>query len=173
MAGYCAGASWAVVATRSNCETLAADGLRRQGVESYAPRFRQAATNKVVALFPGYLFLRPSVSWRSILSTRGVVAMVTGDVLVPDSEINQIRAREDREGLVELPDPYTPGARVLIRRRSRNRFEPEHWLRGVTDGMSTRERVWVLLEFLGTVTRTRVNRADLVPVAHAPGYVVC
>ena len=152
--------AWAVATCLSNCEGLATRGLERQGVVCYHPRFRAHVATKVVRpLFPGYLFVQwVSGGWRSVLGTRGVTGLIMNDgrpVLLSDSVVDGVRDLEGREGLVELPDPFRPGVRVRVARGSLADFE------GVCDTVDER-RVFVLLQFLGSETRARFKKADLV-----------
>lgn len=170
---------WAVVTTQPNREAEASTRLDDQQVESYFPQFCRRRTSRVLPLFPGYLFLRNVANWRAVMNTRGVGMLVTKDgmALVPDHEISKIREREGQDGLVVLPDPLSPGARVQVRRRVvRSKWNirlgpaalsqtQETLLGGVCDGMCGEDRVFVLLRFLGRVVRTAVRRDDLVPEA--------
>jgi hypothetical protein len=159
---------WSVVTTRPNCEAMAVSGLLRQSITSYLPRFRHhSRPDKFVPLFPGYLFVSNfQQSWRAVLDTRGVGVLITDKL--PEREITRIREREDETGMIELPDPFAPGtpvhvtrSRFLGRRRLTSFVEPT-MLSGITDGMSGRDRVFVLLKFLGRLVRVPVPKADLV-----------
>lgn len=75
------GQRWYVVQTKVNCEAKAAENLRRQGYETYLPRYlkrrRHARRVDLTAkpLFPCYMFVAIDVAmqrWRSIQSTFGV-----------------------------------------------------------------------------------------------------
>jgi transcriptional antiterminator RfaH len=164
----CTGNVWLVVTTRPNCEAMAANGLSRQGIASYLPRFRHySRPEKRIPLFPGYLFVSDfQQSWRAVLDTRGVGRMITDKL--PEREITRIREQEDETGLVKLPDPFAPGtpvhvtrSRFLGRRRLTSFVEPT-MLSGICDGMSGKDRVFVLLRFLGRLVRVPVPKVDLV-----------
>ena len=154
--------AWAVATCMSNCEASAALRLGRQGIESYHPRFRQLGAVSGTAtrpLFPGYLFVRQGAAWRSVLGTRGIVGMILDagkPALLSERVIQDVRDREGREGLVELPDPYRIGAKVQIVRGAL--FGQE----GICAGMNDERRVFVFLQFLGQQVKTRFERADLV-----------
>jgi len=138
--------------------------LTRQGFESYLPRFlkRRRHARKVdvapVPLFPGYLFVAldlEAARWRSIHGTVGVSRLVChGDdpAPIPEGIIEEIRGREDTAGWVVLR-PQTAlrsGQSVEISNG------PLAELRGVFEGLDSKERVIVLLNLLGREVRARV-----------------
>lgn len=148
---------WAVAVCAPNCEALATRGLGRQGIESYHPRFRPVG-RAVRPLFPGYLFVRQTDVWRSVLGTRGVVRLIMDagyPAMLGEDVVQGVRDREGREGLVELPDAFVTGTKVRI---ARGGLVDQV---GICDGSDER-RVYVLLQFLGRQVRTRFERADLV-----------
>ena len=107
-------ARWYVVQTQVNGESKAAENLRRQGFETYLPRYlkRRRHARKVDfaarALFPRYMFVAIDMAtqrWRSVQSTFGVSRLVTnGDepAVVPEGVVCALRAREDAKGFVKL-----------------------------------------------------------------------
>jgi len=151
------GHRWYVVHTQPNAEAKATVHLRRQGFETYLPRYlkkrRHARRIETVraALFPRYLFVAIDMAtqrWRSISSTVGVSQLVCNGeepAAVPDSVIAALRHREDEDGLIRLParPRFAPGDRVRL-------------LDGafadciaLFEGMKDFERVSVLPELLG------------------------
>lgn len=152
------GLNWAVATTAPNSEARAAIHLDRQEIVHYSPRFRDH-TRRVRSLFPGYIFVQERSAWRPVLGTRGISGLITGSdgpALVIDNEIQDIRDREDEEGLVVLPDPYADGSRVRVSRGALTGAE------GVCAGMLGQDRVFVLLKFMGQITRSKFRKADLV-----------
>jgi len=158
---------WSVVTTRPNCEMMAVRGLLRQGIASYLPRFRHhTRPDKTVPLFPSYLFVDQFENWRAVLDIRGVGTVITDKL--PEREIIRIREQEDETGCIKLPDPFAAGtpvhvtrSRFLGRKRLTSFVEPT-MLSGITDGMSGKDRVFVLLRFLGRLVRVPVPKVDLV-----------
>ena len=155
---------WYVVQTRPRDEATALFHLTRQGFEGYLPRFlkRRRHARKVdiapVPLFPGYLFVTLDLGvarWRSIQGTVGVSRLVChGDTPapVPDGIVEDIKGREDPAGWVAL-HPQTAlreGQEVEIS------GGPLAELRGVFEGLDSKERVVVLLSLLGREVRARV-----------------
>lgn len=105
---------WYVVHTQPHAEHKALVHLQRQGFTAYMPRYskrrRHARRVEQVSapLFPRYLFVALDLEtcpWRPIRSTVGVAALVCcGDapLPVPEGVVEEIRARENELGMVEL-----------------------------------------------------------------------
>lgn len=155
---------WYVVQTRPRDEATALFHLRRQGFESYLPRFlkRRRHARKVdvtpVPLFPGYLFVALDLAaarWRSIHGTVGVSRLVCHGEMpapLPNGVVEEIQGREGDDGWVVL-HPATAlhqGQSVEISNG------PLAELRGIFEGLDSRERVIVLLNLLGREVRARV-----------------
>jgi len=156
---------WYVAQTHPHAEKKASEHLRRQGFVVYLPRYlkqrRHARRVEQTAapLFPRYLFVSIELAtqrWLSIDSTFGVTKLIrNGDVPapVPQTIIDALQYREDANGFVQL-----------IRRP---RFEPGDKIRivdgafcdccGLYEGMTSSERVAILLDLLGRKVRTIVD----------------
>ena len=114
-------------------------------------------------LFPRYLFVGLDLSldrWRAIHSTIGVNRLVLAGeepLPVPDGVIDDIRAREDGEGLVALglPAGVGPGSRI----RLVDGIFAE--AKGVLERIADDHRVAVLLELLGREVRVFVAPASV------------
>ena len=163
---------WYVVQTNINSESKAAANLCRQGFSVYMPRYmkRRSHARKVDVvlrpLFPRYLFVAIDVAsqrWRAIQSTLGVSHLICregGPVAVEDSVISALKAREDEAGFVRLaPRPsFSAGDRVRI---VQGAFADSLAL---VEGANDRDRVALLLEFLGRKVRVKVE-AELIAAA--------
>ncbi len=156
---------WYVVQTQPNAELKAVAHLRRQGFDTYLPRYlkrrRHARRVEVVArpLFPRYLFVSIDVTvqrWRSVYSTIGVTNLLgTDDAPLPvaGQVVSALKQREDDAGFITLE--HRPDFRV---------GQPVRVLEGVFtdcfglyDGMPDRDRVAVLLDLLGRKVRVLVD----------------
>ncbi len=160
---------WYVVHTQPNGEARADLNLRRQGFATYLPRYARrrshARRREVVKrpLFPRYLFVGLDLSldrWRAIHSTFGVNRLVLAGeqpLPVPDGVIDDIRAREDGEGLVALglPAGVGPGSRI----RLVDGIFAE--AKGVLERIADDRRVAILLELLGREVRVFVAPASV------------
>jgi transcriptional antiterminator RfaH len=149
---------WYLIHTKPLSEGIAQANLERQGYEVYLPRAAQAVRchghwqDRIVALFPRYLFLRLNEGRQSlgpVRFTMGVASVVRFGfkyTIVPDQVIRDLRARADaatglhRLGRVSRLAPGTP-----VRIRS----GPFDGLDGVFEREAGAERVVVLLNLLG------------------------
>lgn len=152
---------WYVVQTRSHAESKACAHLRRQGFSIYLPCYlkqrRHARRIEMVRapLFPSYLFVSIDIAtqrWRSIDSTIGVTKLVRDcdrPAPVPQYVIDALRRREDANGLVQLDrrPRFSPGDKIRVVGGALC----DHY--GLYEGMSSRERVAILLELLGRKVR--------------------
>lgn len=161
-------ASWYVVHTQVNKESLAASHLRNQQFDVYLPVYRRrrchaGRTDYVLRpLFPRYLFVRlgsEPMRWRSVNGTRGVTHIIRhGDcpATVPDEVIEDIRAREDTAGTVILdPAALAPGARVHLA------AGPFAGYDALFQNVADEERVNLLLQILGRQVPVTVQRTHL------------
>jgi transcription antitermination factor NusG len=160
---------WAVAQTFMHRESYVAARIADAGFEVFAPktRLRVKGEPKVVALFPGYVFVRIADRWRVIAKTAGVLGLImSGEqpANCPEAEIEKIRAATMRNGLVRLPPQpkrqlLKVGQTVRIASGSFCGFE------AVYHGMSARDRQLVLLTMFGRPTRVELATIDeIVPL---------
>jgi transcriptional antiterminator RfaH len=162
--------AWHCVRTQPKSEHIAAAHLRKiEGVEVYCPRlrFRRLTRRGPVwfaeGLFPGYLFARfdPADSQREVAGARGVSSLVRfGCALatLPDAAIVELREQMGADECKVVESELREGGAVTI-------------TSGVFRGLATvvtelrpaRERVRVLIEFLGECREAEVAKADLLP----------
>lgn len=160
---------WYAVYTKPGGERLAEGHLLRQGFEAYLPRLAmkrrhaRRVTSVTVPLFPRYLFVALDIDaapWRSVNGTIGVVRLVAfGDrpAAVPDDVIDEIRAREREDGVVDLQAlrPFEPGEAVdIVDGPFRDRT-------GIFQCRTASDRVVVLLNLLGRDLPVQVEGAAL------------
>src|SRR5579864_4086487 len=162
---------WYVVHTQVQGEDRADLNLRRQGFVTYLPRYlrsrRHARRTETVVrpLFPRYLFVAVDLArdrWRGIQSTLGVCQLVlAGDepAPVPDGVVEEIRAREGADGLVNLglAAGLRPGSQVQLV----DSIFAHH--DGVIDRIADDHRIAVLLELLGREVRVFLPAASVRP----------
>jgi transcriptional antiterminator RfaH len=150
------GASWFCLRSQPKHEHIAAAHLRKTGgVETFLPRVRFKRTTRqgtswvTEALFPNYLFAR--FDWQksllqvqSIRGVRDVVHFGERWPTIPDEIIGQLREAIGADELRIIPARLEPGDEVQIAGGIL------HGLHAVISRvMPGRERVAVLLEFLG------------------------
>ena len=161
--------SWFCLRTQPKHEHIAAAHLQQDPeVQIYLPRIRfKRATRRgpvwfTEALFPNYLFARFDLAacLRRVCHARGVRGVVHfGDrwPVVPDAVIAELRATVGADQVHVVHDELQPGEPVQI---VGGAF---HGLQAVvTRVMPSRERVAVLLDFLGRQTAVELPGAALV-----------
>jgi transcription antitermination factor NusG len=147
---------WIVVWTKPNREQWAAENLCRQGYDFYLPKI--AFTKKVKghkiatfqSLFDDYLFVNNTDNWRPISGTFGVAGIIMAGerpALLPQVEIDKLKMIT-QEGFVVLPEAKSK-AKFEINQQVRIKDGVYSGYVGLVAGMSSRERVNVLLSGLG------------------------
>jgi transcriptional antiterminator RfaH len=153
---------WTVLQTETQREHIARLMLMRQGFETYMPRI-QIRPNRIVNLFPSYIFIEIIDRWWAARWTIGVIKiLMDGErpARVPDGIIEAIR-KQEVGGFVKLPN----------RNNGKRRGEKVKIIRGsfqghlaIYDGMSGKERERVLLELLGQMVPVELPSRDVVPL---------
>ncbi len=163
------GPAWFCVQTKPKQEHIAAGHLRQEDIEVFLPRlrFRKNTVRGPVwfteALFPSYLFAR--FEWqrslRLVTHARGVSHVVSFGNTAPQVSAETIAELQRSVGPDELrvlPHEVEPGQRVVV---------AEGALLGlnavVAQVMPARERVQVLLDFLGRQTTVEIGLAAILP----------
>jgi transcriptional antiterminator RfaH len=162
--------AWFCVKSQPKHEHIAAAHLQREvALEVFLPRIRFKRSSRAgsfwvtEALFPGYLFarfdLRESLRWvQSCAGVRGVVHFGTRWPAIPEDAIREMQAQLGEEPVRVLNPDFQPGDRVRITGGAFHGLEAL-----VSKILSGRERVAILLEFLGQQTTVEVSREVLVP----------
>lgn len=161
--------AWFCLRTQPKHEHIAAAHLKKDPqIEVFLPRIRFKRSTRqgpvwfTEALFPNYLFARFDLAacLRKVHHARGVRGVVHfGDrwPVISESVIEELRGSVGIEDLHVIPDEVQTGDPVII---SGGVF---HQLRAVvTRVMPARQRVAVLLEFLGRQTLTEVASSSVV-----------
>lgn len=155
---------WIVVTSQPRREDWARENIEKQGAVAYVPKVAHPSNpNKTTPLFPRYMFvdIEPvDGQWVFLTGTFGVSGVILrGDEPAPIRaiEIDAIRSREDEFGLVKLPsapevtNPFARGERLRV---AEGPFLGS-W--GICEGMSSEQRVYVLLNMLGRRTRVELD----------------
>jgi transcription elongation factor/antiterminator RfaH len=162
--------AWYCVRTQPKGEHIAAAHLRQlENVEVFCPRLRlRRATRRgpvwyAEALFPGYIFARfdPLKSQSAVTYARGVSTIVRfkdAPAMVPDESIAELRRQMDGSECKEIDQTIQEGDRVVV---SQGMFMGLSTV--VTQALPARERVRVLVEFLGQCREIEVSKSDLLP----------
>lgn len=157
-------------------EHIAAELLRREAaIESFCPRIvypkrtKRGTVKFVEPLFPGYLFVRTDLREtyrriRAVAGVRNVVAFGGYVPVVPQAFIDDLRARMTTENLRELQPPHLqPGQRVVI---TDGPFKD--WAAIVSGKVDSRQRVALLLDFLGRQMEIKVEQSLILPEKYEP-----
>ena len=163
------GVLWFCLKSQPKHEHIAAAHLwQNSAVGVFLPRirFKRATRQGTVwvteALFPGYLFAR--FDWQASLrlvqhsrGVRGVVHFGERWPAIPEEIISELQQTIGATGLRTIPESFAPGDEVEI---------TEGAMRGlravVTRVLPGRERIAVLMEFLGRQTTIELPRHFLI-----------
>jgi transcriptional antiterminator RfaH len=165
--------AWFCVRTQSKREHIAAQWLRSQfEIDVYVPRirFRRPQPRGLVwfteALFPNYLFARFELA--SLVQqvdfapgVRGLVRFGLHCPAVPDDVIEGLQASVGPGQLHVIDHELHPGETVQLAGGLFHGLEAV-----VTRAMPARQRVTVLLEFLGRQTALELDAAAVAPTAN-------
>ncbi len=162
---------WFCLRTQPKHEHLAATALRRQlGITCFSPRLRfRRATRRgavwfVEAMFPGYLFAEfvYSRQHRQVEYSSGIQGVVRfGDQVaaLDSSTIANLRQTADEEEIVTFNPEIQVGQAVRI---AEGPFQGLEAL--VTHLLPAKERIRVLLDFLGRSLETEVPMPKVLPL---------
>jgi transcriptional antiterminator RfaH len=169
-------ALWFCLKTQPKHEHLAATALRRQlGIQCFSPRvrFRKATRRGAVwfveAMFPGYVFAEFTFAshHRQVEYSSGVQGVVRfGDQVatVDPVLIANLQEKAGAEEVVTFNPDIEVGESVQI---AEGPFQGMEAL--VTKLLPARERIAVLLEFLGRCVEMEVSTPKVLPVASPRG----
>lgn len=160
--------AWYCARTKPKHEHIAAANVSKNlGLEVFHPRLRlEKATRRgvmrvVEPLFPCYIFIRCNLENRmdEIRHVTGISSLVHfGRKIptVPDSAIEELKQCFESEQPMVVQDAVVPGAEVTIVEGAFFGFTGM-----VVRSLSAGQRVQILLDFLGRVTLTEVDRKSL------------
>lgn len=160
--------AWFCLRSRTKGEHLAATQVASQrGLEVFCPRLRFRRTTRrgpvwfVEALFPGYFFARfaPMLHLRDVLHTQGVTGIVEfggSPSEVSDSDIADLRGLMDPGDIRVIDDSIAEGSTTEVVTGPFRGLEVV-----VTRVLPSRDRVRILLEFLGGLREIEVARIQL------------
>ena len=158
---------WYLIQFKPNSHRLAQRNLHRQGFETFLPmqkitrRKNSRFVSDLQPLFPGYMFggvnsaLAP---WHAINSTIGVSRLVCFEGKpkpLPVQLISGLMLRCDASGTLLPPKSLSAGDSVEILTGPFANFI------ATVDTIDPKQRIWVLLDFMGQKTRMQVNADQL------------
>ncbi|MDA0361799.1 MAG: transcriptional activator RfaH [Proteobacteria bacterium] len=161
---------WFILQVKPNSHRLAERNLNRQGFESFLPlhKISKHKYNRYIEdlrpLFPGYMFVAfdpESGSWRQINSTIGVSKLISfGDQpsQIPLDLISGLMARCSSDGKLLPPNQLNKGDAVKLLTSPFANYIAK------VETIDPDQRVWVLMELMGRVTRISVDPNQLLTV---------
>jgi transcriptional antiterminator RfaH len=162
------GPAWYCARTQPKHEHIAAANLtRRLELEVFHPRLRlERATRRGVVrvvepLFPCYIFVRCRLeegidAIRYVTGISSLVHFGHKIPVVPDAVIEELRQCFESEEPMAVEDRLVPGAEVTV---AEGAFMGSHGI--VVRMLPAKQRVQILLDFLGRTTLTEVDRKSL------------
>lgn len=153
---------WYAVHCKPRQDERAEAHLRSQGFEIFRPLVRARRRQRegyricIESMFPRYLFIRLddiAEDWSPIRSTRGVADLVRWGGCVPwipERVIDDLRARLDANGCVDLCPEFAPNQRVRITEGPFAGYE------ALFQARSGQERVVVLLNIMQQTQRVQL-----------------
>jgi transcriptional antiterminator RfaH len=163
------GLAWYCARTQPKHEHIAAANLQhRLGLEVFHPRLRiERATRRgpvrvVEPLFPCYIFIRCQLLAQldAIRYVNGISSLVHfGPQIpsVPDDVVEELRICFESEQTMVVEDHFQPGTEVSV---ADGAFLGSRGV--VVRVLPSRQRVQILLDFLGRTTLTEVDRKSLI-----------
>lgn len=155
---------WYALHTKAYAEQTTARELHKHGIETYVPQISAKvgkSAEKRVAFFPGYLFMNVDLNatnasnWRWASGVRHIVSYGETPVVIPEEIILHIR-----RGLHEREAATAAQQGLKFRKGDQVRIGdgPFGDMLAIFEGhVSASERVTVLMEFLGQLSRIRVD----------------
>lgn len=162
---------WYAVHTQPCWEHRASARLTAQGYRVFCPLLRKVvrharkSESKLVALFPGYLFLNLDISrdrWRSVNGTRGVIRLLAQRDIpqaIPPGIVEGLLSHVDMYDVLAWMPVLSAGQRVRIIEGPFEDFV------GTLQRMEGSDRVHVLLDFLGRSVPAALRCGALAPAA--------
>lgn len=163
--------AWYCARTQPKHEHIAARNLSsRLGLEVFNPRLRiERATRRglvrtIEPLFPCYVFVRCSLDERidDIRYTTGISSLVHFGHKIPQVPVEVIEELQqcfDAQSPMEVEDRLVPGSQITV---AEGPFLGSQGI--IVRSLPARQRVQILLDFLGQTTLTEVDRRSVSPV---------
>jgi transcriptional antiterminator RfaH len=169
--------SWFCLRAQPKREHIAAACLRQiSDVEAFCPRLRfRKLTNRgpvwfIESMFPGYLFARFDYAAcnrriRQSPAVSGFVQFGERLALLPEALVNDIRSQIAEDDVVEINPVLEPGGTVQVARGPFQGLEAV-----VTRLIPARERVEILIEWMGRSLYAEARADDLLPIVETKSF---
>jgi transcriptional antiterminator RfaH len=152
---------WYLLKTKPRQERIAIDNLKNQNYHVYCPWTK--INNKLVVLFPGYLFIyldETSENWSPIRSTKGVLNFVRFGLSyakISNKIINFIKDNEvETTNKIKKLNDFKPGDKVQI---TEGVFKN---CSAIFKSLKSDERVLLLINLLGQQQSLKIKKKSLI-----------
>ena len=161
--------SWIVARVKPNQDKIATINLERQGFEFFQPKFKTLSKvhNKfkeiIKPVFPGYIFVAinpKEKNWSKINNTRGIVSIIVFGNEIPLVRcklMEELKHRFSLNNTLKVANPFVVGMNAEITNG------PFTQVIGKIEEIDADQRIWILLDILGTQTRVSINKLNLTP----------
>ena len=158
---------WYLLQFKPNSYRIAERNLQRQGFETFLPmqkithRKGSRFVSDVKPFFPGYMFVNVNsdlAPWRTINSTMGVSSLVSLErepKPLPLQLISGLMLRCDASNTILPPNSFKVGDHVEMI------SGPFADFIAMVDMIDPKQRIWVLMEFMGQKTRMQIASDQL------------
>lgn len=161
--------AWSVAQTHPNAGNIACVHLQRQGFSYYNPKIQERVKlkngygHRIAQMFSNYLFIDIADEWRAVKSTIGISHVLMQEsekpAVLKDEFITSLKAQENQDGLIVLgQSKFKKDGAVQIK------SGPFAYAIGKFDGLSSRDRVYVLLSMFGTERRFEMREDNLIAI---------
>lgn len=118
---------------------------------------------RTVQMFSNYLFVEIFDQWRAVKSTLGISNVLMAESEKPgvmtDEFIAALKAKEGPDGLIVLnKSKFKQGSMVQVK------SGPFAYSLGTFDGLSSNDRVFVMMSMLGTTRRVEMREDNLLSI---------
>jgi transcriptional antiterminator RfaH len=161
--------AWYCARTKPKHEHIVAAGLKRNlGLEVFHPRLRierptrRGVVRVIEPLFPCYVFVRCNIDecLDGVRYVNGVSSLVHFGQripIIPDHVVEELRQCFESQEPMDVEDRLCPGAEVVVGEGAFLGFNGI-----VLRVLPAKQRVQILLDFLGRTTLTEVDRKSLI-----------
>ena len=148
---------WYLIKTKPRQEKIAVTNLENQNYHVYCPWTK--INNKIVVLFPGYIFIYTSLdnyaTLQHTIGIKNIIKFGNNISFISNEEIISMQEIEDTSKIAPVARQIQIGKNAFISRGS---------LKGSIVkicSLPSRERVNVLLSFLGSMRRVNISMKNL------------
>lgn len=155
--------SWFLVRTKPQQESYAADNCKGQGFKPFLPKFYCEERQRLVPLFPSYLFVQTDGRWYILESTWGIIKVIRWTDTpekIPNKVIAELRKRADRRGIVKVQRKQLEVGQELRVKRG-----PFMDFMGIYQETTEQGRISALLSIFGRSTPVEFEARDVEAVA--------